>query len=417
MSVLQTRSMTCWPPVVTRTSCGSTSRALGGHDLRRSPRATSAMPSVGAVLQRAGASPRPPRCDMQRGERLGREGRGVGQAAGERDDLGALGDGHQVAHRRGLHDRACARRRGRRSARGRGAVGRASAVRRGPERRASSRVMPPDAYRTVKLFLDISRASASPPRPASARSCPRCSPALWPRPTSASTSTAPTSPSSSSPGSWLVARRRARRHDRCCGARRRRRPASAALGGIAIGARRAAVRRRRSPTTARRWWPGLIVGLAVRRARPARRAQPVRRARARASTREAAAALPIYAEGVALVLAGAGDPRPAASRSSLVGFLVWLLSAAAAASGEKYAGLRILSSDHASSSSRSSTGSSRRCSSARCATGRAPALAAIIERGTLRRRAACAAFPSVTPVCAATIATGGGPGRATTSRR
>jgi type I phosphodiesterase/nucleotide pyrophosphatase len=42
------------------------------------------------------------------------------------------------------------------------------------------------------------------------------------------------------------------------------------------------------------------------------------------------------------------------------------------------------------------------------ATGRAPAMAAVIERGTLVD-SCCAAFPSVTPVCAATIATGVGP--------
>ena len=38
-----------------------------------------------------------------RGEGLRREGRGVGQAAGERDHLGPRGDRHQVAHRRGAH--------------------------------------------------------------------------------------------------------------------------------------------------------------------------------------------------------------------------------------------------------------------------------------------------------------------------
>src|SRR4051794_33521349 len=39
-------------------------------------------------------------------------------------------------------------------------------------------------------------------------------------------------------------------------------------------------------------------------------------------------------------------------------------------------------------------------------TGRAPALQAIIERGTLVRPGAVAAFPSVTPVCSGSIATG-----------
>src|SRR5919206_770029 len=38
-------------------------------------------------------------------------------------------------------------------------------------------------------------------------------------------------------------------------------------------------------------------------------------------------------------------------------------------------------------------------------TGRAPALQAVIERGTYVSEC-CAAFPSVTPVCAASIATG-----------
>jgi hypothetical protein len=42
------------------------------------------------------------------------------------------------------------------------------------------------------------------------------------------------------------------------------------------------------------------------------------------------------------------------------------------------------------------------------ATGRAPAMAAVMERGTFVDEC-CAAFPSVTPVCAATIATGVGP--------
>ena len=70
---------------------------------------TSAMQSLGAlealgrpVLERLGRGLlRDPR--HLRGERLGREGRGVGQAAGERDHLGPGGDLHQVAHRRRAH--------------------------------------------------------------------------------------------------------------------------------------------------------------------------------------------------------------------------------------------------------------------------------------------------------------------------
>jgi predicted AlkP superfamily pyrophosphatase or phosphodiesterase len=44
------------------------------------------------------------------------------------------------------------------------------------------------------------------------------------------------------------------------------------------------------------------------------------------------------------------------------------------------------------------------------ATGRAPAMAMLAERGTLVDDCV-AAFPSVTPVCAASIATGVGPDR------
>ena len=55
-----------------------------------------------------------------RGEALRREGRGVRQAAGQRDHFGPGRDRHQVAHRRGAHHAWSARRRGRRSARGRG---------------------------------------------------------------------------------------------------------------------------------------------------------------------------------------------------------------------------------------------------------------------------------------------------------
>ena len=126
------------------------------------------MPSVGAYCS-ARAESVAATLGHQRGERLGREGRRVRQAAGERDDLGALGDGHEVAHGRGLHDRASARRTAPRSARGRArwTRGAASVVphcgrwarRRGPSPPApwplSSTVMPASSYRTVKLLLDI----------------------------------------------------------------------------------------------------------------------------------------------------------------------------------------------------------------------------------------------------------------------
>jgi hypothetical protein len=57
--------------------------------------------------------------------------------------------------------------------------------------------------------------------------------------------------------------------------------------------------------------------------------------------REAAAALPIYAEGVAVVLAALSILIPPVSVIA-VGFLVWLLARGRRREGEKYAGLRIL---------------------------------------------------------------------------
>ena len=68
-----------------------------------------------------------------RGEALGREGRGVGEAAGERDHLRARGDLHQVAHRARAHHAGALGEQRARSARGRrGRVG--AAV--GPRRRS-----------------------------------------------------------------------------------------------------------------------------------------------------------------------------------------------------------------------------------------------------------------------------------------
>jgi hypothetical protein len=64
------------------------------------------------------------------------------------------------------------------------------------------------------------------------------------------------------------------------------------------------------------------------------------RTRARLDT-EAAAALPVYAEGVAAVLAALSILIPPVSVIA-VGFLVWLLLGGRRRGGEKYAGLRIL---------------------------------------------------------------------------
>ena len=169
------------------------------------------MPSVGPYWSARGARTRRRRAAITRGERLGREGRGVGQAAGERDHLGALGDRHQVAHRRGASSPACARRTAPRSARGRARPSRARAaasMRRGSPSRGprplSSTVMRartvPDR---VKLLLDISRAwprrgRRHPPVPARARRRRAA-----PRGRAASTSTAPTSRSWRTPW-WLA---------------------------------------------------------------------------------------------------------------------------------------------------------------------------------------------------------------------
>ncbi len=64
------------------------------------------------------------------------------------------------------------------------------------------------------------------------------------------------------------------------------------------------------------------------------------RTRARLDT-EAAAALPVYAEGVALVLAALSILVPPVSVLAIA-FLVWLIAGGRRRSGEKYAGLRIL---------------------------------------------------------------------------
>lgn len=88
------------------------------------------------------------------------------------------------------------------------------------------------------------------------------------------------------------------------------------------------------------WWPGLIGGLVI----AALAATAVRdlfsRVRPRLD-REAAAALPVYAEGLAVAVAALSILLPPLSLVA-VGFLVWLLIGGRRREGEKYAGLRIL---------------------------------------------------------------------------
>jgi hypothetical protein len=88
------------------------------------------------------------------------------------------------------------------------------------------------------------------------------------------------------------------------------------------------------------WWPGLIGGLLCALLAGAAVRDLFTRTRARLDA-EAAAALPVYAEGVALVLAALSILVPPVSVLA-IGFLVWLVAGGRRRSGEKYAGLRIL---------------------------------------------------------------------------
>jgi len=88
------------------------------------------------------------------------------------------------------------------------------------------------------------------------------------------------------------------------------------------------------------WWPGLIGGLLCAALASAAVRDLFLRTRARLD-REAAAALPIYAEAVAVVLAALAILIPPISIVAVV-FFVWLLAGGRRREGEKYAGLRIL---------------------------------------------------------------------------
>jgi hypothetical protein len=115
--------------------------------------------------------------------------------------------------------------------------------------------------------------------------------------------------------------------------------ATAALQGIAIGLGAllfAATLDDRHAV----WWPGLIGGLLVAGLAGAAVRDLFGRVRGRLD-RDAAAALPIYAEGIAVVLAALSILIPPVSVIA-VGFLVWLLAGGRRREGEKYAGLRIL---------------------------------------------------------------------------
>jgi hypothetical protein len=88
------------------------------------------------------------------------------------------------------------------------------------------------------------------------------------------------------------------------------------------------------------WWPGLIGGVLFAALAGAAVRDLFTRTRARLDA-EAAAALPVYAEGVAGLLAALSILIPPVSVIA-VAFLVWLLVGGRRREGEKYAGLRIL---------------------------------------------------------------------------
>jgi hypothetical protein len=87
-------------------------------------------------------------------------------------------------------------------------------------------------------------------------------------------------------------------------------------------------------------WPGLIGGVAcaVLANAAARRVFIGAAGRLDDASR---AALPLYADGVSLLLAGLAVLAPPVSALAL-GFMLWLLLAARRREGEKYAGLRVL---------------------------------------------------------------------------
>ena len=115
-------------------------------------------------------------------------------------------------------------------------------------------------------------------------------------------------------------------------------PVGAALAGIAIGV--GGLLFAGSIDDEGPAWPGLIAGIAA----AALAGVTVRALFGRTRRRlddAARAALPLYANGVALVLAALSILAPPISVVAL-GLLIWLLLSGRKRAGEKYAGLRIL---------------------------------------------------------------------------
>ena len=116
-------------------------------------------------------------------------------------------------------------------------------------------------------------------------------------------------------------------------------PIGAAVGGIAIGlgALLFAGSLADHHHTA---WPGLVGGVACAALAQAATRSLFARTRERLDA-AAAAALPIYAEGAGLVIAGLSVALPPLSILALA-FLVWLLVTGRRREGRKFAGLRVL---------------------------------------------------------------------------
>jgi hypothetical protein len=88
------------------------------------------------------------------------------------------------------------------------------------------------------------------------------------------------------------------------------------------------------------WWPGIAGGLVCAALAAATARIFFRRTRARLD-REAVGALPVYAEGAGVAIAGLSVLFPPLALVALA-FLVWLLLGQRRREGRKYAGLRVL---------------------------------------------------------------------------
>lgn len=116
-------------------------------------------------------------------------------------------------------------------------------------------------------------------------------------------------------------------------------PVGAAVGGIALGLG-ALYFAGALAQEDYAWWPGIVGGLLCAALAAATARIFFRRTRARLD-REAQAALPVYAEGAGLLVAGLAVLFHPLALVALV-FLIWLLVGQRRRDGQKYAGLRVL---------------------------------------------------------------------------